>query len=157
MYFREDIYIPDLCDLYDPAHAAGWEPYSLHDLTRIFCFGSVLHRSCYIYTPCTRSHNCRLISVNDLDDLDDLSVDHLSDLSDMSEVCSLSSIPGSQGLDGYILHNYTHDIWTNFLEIESDRSEQSLTRISSVDGFTCDAGAVRVLPRYEVRGIQQQQ
>ena len=46
---RQGRYIPDvydLYDLYDLAHAAGWEPYSLHYLARVSWVGSVLYRSC---------------------------------------------------------------------------------------------------------------
>ena len=32
----------DLYDLYDPAHVAGWEPYTLHDLAHVSLVGSVL-------------------------------------------------------------------------------------------------------------------
>ena len=33
--FRADRYIPDLYDLYDLAHVAGWEPYNPHDLGHV--------------------------------------------------------------------------------------------------------------------------
>ena len=39
--------------LYDLAHAAGWDPYNLHDLAHASCVGSVLCRSC------TTPHNGR--------------------------------------------------------------------------------------------------
>ena len=40
---RQGRYIPDL---YHLAHAAGWEPYNLHDLGQVSWVGSVLDRSC---------------------------------------------------------------------------------------------------------------
>ena len=52
---RQDRYIPDLYDLYDLAHVAGWEPYSLlYGLAQVSWMASVLHRSC------AASHNGRL-------------------------------------------------------------------------------------------------
>ena len=32
IYIFQGRYIPDLYDLYDLAHVAGWEPYNLYDL-----------------------------------------------------------------------------------------------------------------------------
>ena len=60
-------YIPDLYDLYDLydlhdlAHAAGWEPYNLHDLEQDFWVGSILLRSC------TAPQQGRFVLIDDLE------------------------------------------------------------------------------------------
>ena len=57
-----DRYIPDLydlCDLYDLAHVAGWEPYILHDLHDLAQY--FLGWMCTtVYRSCNASENGRL-------------------------------------------------------------------------------------------------
>ena len=69
----------DLCDLYDLAHAAGWEPYNLHDILigHASWVGSALRTYADPAQPLTTAG----------EELDDRGHD-LSDLSDLSEGCN---------------------------------------------------------------------
>ena len=60
-----------LAILYDPAHAAGWDPYNPHELAHVCWVRSVLFRFCTAQPLATAG--------GELDDLD-------HDLSDLSEV-----------------------------------------------------------------------
>ena len=65
-------------DLYDLAHVPGWEPHHLHDLARVSCVGSVLHKLDLCYTDPAE----HLITAG-------WDIDHLDHLDrDLSEVCN---------------------------------------------------------------------
>ena len=59
LYDLYDLHLPGRADLfpvlYDLAHVAGWEPYSLHELANVSWVGSVL-----VCRSCTTSDSGRL-------------------------------------------------------------------------------------------------
>ena len=65
--------------MYDLAHVAGWDPYSLHDLAHVSWVGSVLHRYTYVAPSLTTAGE-------ELDYIDQ-HLSHLSEVGNTGHYC----------------------------------------------------------------------